>query len=790
MQQRSLNVQLFLQGVLRPKVSVKFWVASSLALFYLGWGGEARSQIAPDSTLSTNVTTPDNLNFTINEGNRAGNNLFHSFREFSIPTGGEAFFNNAVDIQNIFSRVTGSSISNIDGLIRANGTANLFLINPNGIIFGSNAKLNIGGSFLGSTANSIRFADGVEFSVTNPQAAPLLSINIPIGLQYGANTGEIRVRGNGQEFGLDGVEKSFDRSLNPLEVLRGKTLTLVGGNIIIDGGIIQAPGGRVELGGIAGEGTVGLNADGSLSFPEGVARADVSLINKAGINVLGNGGASIAITGRNINISGDSLLSAGIATGQDTLESMAGDIALSATEAITTASSLIENNVKPNAVGNSGNISITAKSLSVTNGAQLNASTLGQGKAGSVTIIASDTVSFDGARKNGFPIPSAAGSVVTPNAVGDAGGVSITAKSLSVTNGAQLNASTLGRGKGGSVTIIASDTVSFDGMGKAGFPSAAGSQVGKSAVGNGGGLSITTKSLSVTNGALLSTSSGGNGAAGDIVVDADSISLDNRSTISSNTVGGEGNINLRSSSLILRQNSNISTNATGSKDIGGGNINLNTDILAALENSDITANAQEGRGGEITINAQAVFGAAPRTRQELQLLLNTADGNAVDPSLLESSDITAISQQGGPQLEGTVAVNTPDVDPSSGLIILPDNLVDATRLVASSCRTGAIQSQFIVTGRGGLPPNPNEAINDEATWIDLRPRLLEGEGEGRGRGRGRRERKITQLPLANSQIVEAQGWTRSANGEVILIAQVPIAIPQSSGLAQQQCHAP
>ena len=160
---------------------------TSIAAFFPN-ASFAQTAIAPDHTLPVNTLVnfnSANKTYTITGGTQVGTNQFHSFQGFSVPTGNTAHFDNALTTTNVIGRVTGANISNIDGTLRTNGTANLYLINPNGIIFGNKAQLDVAGSFSASTANTVKFSDGSEFSATNPQAPPLLQINVPLGLQYG-----------------------------------------------------------------------------------------------------------------------------------------------------------------------------------------------------------------------------------------------------------------------------------------------------------------------------------------------------------------------------------------------------------------------------------------------------------------------------------------------------------------------------------------------------------------------------------------------------------------------------
>ncbi|PLZ76639.1 hypothetical protein CBP16_22180, partial [Fischerella thermalis WC217] len=169
------------------------------------------AQLTPDTSLGaeSSVVNPnvvDGIDL-ITGGATRGSNLFHSFQDFNVDAGRGAYFSNPTGITDILTRVTGGNRSNIQGTLGVLGNANLFLINPNGIDFGPNASLDLrGGSFFGSTADSVLF-DNFEFSASNPQPVPQLTINIPIGLRFRDNPGSITSQSvvrniNGDFFGL------------------------------------------------------------------------------------------------------------------------------------------------------------------------------------------------------------------------------------------------------------------------------------------------------------------------------------------------------------------------------------------------------------------------------------------------------------------------------------------------------------------------------------------------------------------------------------------------------------
>ena len=184
------------------------------------------TNITPDLTLGTTVTPSGNI-FNINGGTIKGTNQFHSFGQFSVGTGDIASFNGPANatIQNILSRVTGGTRSEIDGTLRSTiSGANLYLLNPSGILFGPNAQLDVSGSFHATTANYIGLADGVRFNAVPSSADNLLTTAPPSAFGFlTSNPAPIDVLRGGLDFNLG--------QLNVLNVPDGKTLSLVGGPI-------------------------------------------------------------------------------------------------------------------------------------------------------------------------------------------------------------------------------------------------------------------------------------------------------------------------------------------------------------------------------------------------------------------------------------------------------------------------------------------------------------------------------------------------------------------------------
>lgn len=664
-------------------------------------GSNTLAQVVPDNTLggeNSVVTSTDSVD-TISGGATRGGNLFHSLDQFSIPTGREVFFNNAANIQNILTRVTGGSISNIDGLIGANGAANLFLLNPNGIVFGQNARLNIGGSFIATTANSINFADGTQFSATPDTGAPLLTVSVPSGLQFGTNPGNIINRASGVG----------------LQVQPGRTLGLIGGNVSLDGGNLTARGGRIELGAAAAPGVVGINSDSSgfrFSFPTDLALGDISLTNSALVDVRAEGGGSIAINARNLDLREGSQLASGIRINQGVAGSVAGDIDINAQSTITIDgvdqqgfSSGIFNNVNLDSKGKGGNINITTGSLFLKDGGAIVTSTDGLGDAGNVNINARDTISFDGIGRNGFY--SGIYSNVRSEGIGNGGSVSITTSSLSLTGGSFITANTFGRGNAGNVNINASDTISFDGVAGNGFSAGIFSNVREGARGNGGDINLVAGGLSLTNGAQLSANTFGQGDAGNISVQANrSIFLSNSnifSNVDAGGIGNGGNVNIKADSLSLTDGSQIlaalrgaSNNFSGGRG-NGGNVNIDVRNSFSASGSNNIGNPSgvftflgsgaTGKGGDIEIKARSL--SLTDGAQIITSVFGVGNAGNINIEASDTISIIGINNEGFPgvilsSVEGGGRGNGGSINVKAQTLFLANN----GRLISSSFGQG------------------------------------------------------------------------------------------------------
>src|SRR5215472_3865363 len=317
----------------RARVILSFMLGCSLILAFNPTSFVQATSPITSSGLHTQVTLSamppaGKVQYDITGGTRPGGgpNLFHSFGNFNVPNNNIANFLNSGSINpanpnvilpsglptsNILGRINGGNPSSIFGMIQTNGpggfpNANLFLMNPNGFLFGPNATINVGGMVSFTSADYLQLADGAKFHAISNAAADALLTAAPVAAFgfLGSNPGAITVQGS------------------QLSVTPGQSLSLVGGNITIqsgklDNGTVQsaklsAPGGQINLASVASPGEI---QTGTLAQAPNINRqsfgamGSINISQQSVLDASGDGGGTVLIRGGRFVID-DSTISA------------------------------------------------------------------------------------------------------------------------------------------------------------------------------------------------------------------------------------------------------------------------------------------------------------------------------------------------------------------------------------------------------------------------------------------------------------------------------------------------
>ncbi len=637
-----------------------------------------------------------NFNITPDLGKTVGNNLFQSFSQFNLVNGDVATFSGPVNIQihNILARVTGGNASSIDGTIHSSiQGANLYFINPFGVLFGSHAQVNVSGSFAVTSASYVKLADGGRFDAANPANDVLTAKPVSAFGFLGSAPGAI----------------TFQQS--SLAVPAGQSFSVIGGNITLSGATIQAPGGRINLISINSAGELALDVTDLTTLPDTTAFGSLGQITiqdantvQSTVDASGTGGGQVVVRGGtllvqnsvveantlgstdgngiDINVTGDLTVNGGAITTDTSGSGNGGALSITA-GAITlnaegnTVSGILSD-TEATGSGNGGNVSITTPTLDILNGARISAATGGTGNGGNVTINA-NTIDLDAQSAQGFGSPITGISVSTLNDPGgNAGSIVIQplsggALSLQIVNGAQVAAETDGNGAGGSISIVA-NSVLLDAQTASQFTGIDAMTFG---TGQGGNIQIQTGALTLANGSQLSGATFGNGGGGDITVNANTIAVQTSSSIESQTfgLGPGGNISLTATTSLILDGQQASgspgfAEVAASNPFGlegnapAGNITISTPLLEVQNGADISTSVLGASpGGNIVITAPTVEIA--NGGQVSAATDGTGNGGNVTVNA-NTIDIDAQNAQGPGAPLTEIAVSSQLVDPASG----------------------------------------------------------------------------------------------------------------------------
>ncbi|MBD2341692.1 filamentous hemagglutinin N-terminal domain-containing protein [Calothrix sp. FACHB-156] len=825
-------------------------------------GNQAIAQIQPDRTLGSeqSVVVPSNANIQelpaasidlIKGGATRGTNLFHSFLEFNVQEGRGVYFHNPIGITDILARVTGKSPSEILGRLGVLGNANLFLVNPSGIVFGKNASLDVQGSFLATTANTIKLGENGYFSASEPQKSSLLSVSV--GALF---------------FNQVANQPSSIVNAGNLAVGTGQNLTLVGGTVVTNGQLL-ASGGEISVAAVPSHSQVQLGTKGqflSLSplsmpattiHPPSLPTLLQTVDSDTGLTVTDNGQVKLTASQTKIPIAEGTVIVSGdldasnpaVGKTGGTVKILGDRVALVDQAQINVSgdraggTALIGGNFSgqgnlPNATHTyvSPNVTINADALTNGNGGQIivwadgttrfygNISDRGgslSGNGGFVEVSGKQNLAFDGrvdvSAINGQPgkllldpanvvisdysdqnnelldgtiLATDGGNstfLLTPFALTAAlnsGDVEISATNqissnnntfyslnvransannltlnapiidlnyivieqggggsiilnatdaVSLTNGAQIRTTANNNVNAGNITIntekltlAGQNTAQYD-FNNFGERSGVFSEVNQGSIGNGGTITINARSLSVSQGALLSASTQGQGNAGEIIINArDTAAFDG--TIITLTLDQSQNTSAVEDNLVA---SGVFSQVQAGAQGNGSLININTKELTVSNGAQLSA-VTNGRGhaGSVIINAQnsATFkGTGPQSVGISQA--NGSDGNRIigtTPLRLRPPSGAFSSVRLGAEVtdgvKGNIIINTPLL-----------NVLDGARLTSSTSGIGDAGSvniqanSVILSGKGANATSPG-AVDDFSGGISVLSQAQQGNG--------------------------------------------------------------
>ena len=714
---------------------------------------------AQNITIDGRISAPQTLNgpnYAIGPslGRQNGANLFQSFGAFGLKQGETATFSGPNSVSNVIGRVTGGAMSSIDGRIRSTiPNANLYLINPAGIVMGPNASVDVSGSFHASSADYLRLKDGARFQVINPDASTLSAAPPEAFGFLSPNSRPVTINGSNLQFPAGG------------------TVGLVGGPVTINNGVLVAPAGTVHIDSAAGPGEVPV--DPRVGPARTVTRSgSVDVTNNSTIYP---SGGSVFIHGGDLSVSSSTIVTNTDVPGRGGVLSLQGDRSVTVRDRATVVASatgpgrgpgirlgtaaggtvtLNSSTVATNAPAASegGPVVINTGALTLQNGAVVVSNANGRGNGGPISVTADSTQlgglgtslgsKTDGtgfADSNGLPAPA-----------GTAGAVSLTGGTLSVQNRATIEASTFGSGKAGTIGIAMAGNVAV----------ATGSQIVSNAnaagaasagrEGDGGTITLNAGALTLSRGGSVASNTQGSGNAGEIAlnvagplvidgtgrggltngvsseaavdvagsagsvrVNAGSISITNGGFVNSNTRGAGvgGSVLVSTPGVLLLDGApagggftEIGASARAAQSGNAGTVTVSADTLAVQGGAAITSStAGPGRGGSVTVNTNALtLSRGGSISTDTSRPGNT--GNAGEIALNVAGPLVIDGTGRGDFTNGVSSEAAVDVAGSAGSVRVNAGSVSITNggFVNSNTRGAGVGGSVLVSTPGAL----------------------------------------------------------------------------------------